>query len=179
MATALLLASRWYIIPARRWVVGTLTMRETLPDRRHSWTQKVRIDGQTVHMGVGEYPDGRPGEIFIDVAKQGTFLRGVMSALARTISIALQCGADVGVIVHALRGLEYPPSGRVEGSRAVDSCSSVTDWVASELRAAYIDPPAESEDSAPPEELFTQEEVAPAVTSKVAGHIPEKWRSGA
>lgn len=120
--------------------MGTLLMRRPLPERRHSWTQKVRIDGQTVYITVGEYEDGRPGEIFIDVSKQGTFLRGVMGSLARMISIALQCGADVSVIVHALRGLDYPPHGRVEGSDVVDSCTSVTDWVASELEAAYLVP---------------------------------------
>lgn len=113
-------------------------MREPLPDRRpRSWTQKVRIGGQTVYMTVGEYPDGRPGELFIDVSKAGTFLRGVMSALARTASVALQCGADVSVVVHALRGANYPPNGIVEGSAACQECWSVTDWIACELAAHY------------------------------------------
>ena len=116
-------------------------MREPLPDRRRSWTQKVRIAGQTVYMGVGEYADGRPGEIFIDVAKQGTFLRGVMAALARTISIALQCGADVEFVVQALRGGCFPPDGIVEGSSSVKEATSVTDWIASELEARYLAPP--------------------------------------
>lgn len=121
--------------------MGTLLMRQMMPERRHSWTQKVRIDGQTVYMTVGEYDDGRPGEIFIDVSKQGTFLRGVMGSLARMVSIALQCGASVDVIIHALRGLDYPPNGRVEGSPTVTECLSVTDWVAAELEAGYINSP--------------------------------------
>lgn len=120
--------------------MGTLVARQYLPERRRSWTQKVRIDGQTVYLSVGEYSDGRPGEIFVDVSKQGTFLRGVMGALARMVSIALQCGADVGVIVHALRGLDYPPSGPVEGSASVSMCASVTDWIAAELEARYLQP---------------------------------------
>ena len=162
--------------------MGTLTMRQPLPERRHSWTQKVRIAGQTVHMGVGEYPDGRPGEIFIDVSKQGTFLRGVMGALARMVSIALQCGADVSVIIHALKGLDYPPRGPVEGSDTVTECSSVTDWVASELKAAYMDPPVEVAEE--PQHVFLQEEAGAAVLEeetplrKVYGHIPEPWRTG-
>ncbi len=117
--------------------MGKLTMREELPDRRRSWTQKVRIGGQTVHLGVGEYDDGRPGEVFIDVAKAGTFLRGVMATLARTISIALQCGAPVEVIVQAMRGGNYPPNGDVVGSGTVTQAKSVTDWVASELEVQY------------------------------------------
>lgn len=115
-----------------------LDMREPLPDRRRSWTQRVKIGGQTVHLCVGEYPDGRPGEIFVDVAQQGTFLRGVMAALARTVSIALQCGADIGLVCHALRAANYPPNGDVLGSPFVSSATSVTDWIAQELEARYM-----------------------------------------
>lgn len=112
--------------------------REALPARRRNWTQRVRIAGQTVYLCVGEYADGRPGELFVDVAKQGTFLRGVMGALARSLSISLQCGAGVETIIYSLRGLDYPPAGKVEGSSHVQECSSVTDWIASELEARYI-----------------------------------------
>lgn len=122
-------------------MVGSLTrlslMRKPLPDRRHSWIQRVRIDNHTVYLCVGEYEDGRPGEIFIDVSKEGTFLRGVMGSLARVISIALQSGAGVELIVHSLRGLDYPPAGLVEGSAYVKDCISVVDWIASELEARY------------------------------------------
>ena len=120
--------------------MGTLTrfiMRDPLPDRRRSWTQRVCIEGQTIYLCVGEYDDGRPGEIFLDASKQGTFLRGVLGSLARMVSIALQCGAEIGVIIHALRGLDYPPAGPVEGSADVKECLSVTDWIASELEARY------------------------------------------
>ena len=113
-------------------------MRERLPDRRHSWTQRVRIGGQSVYLCVGEYADGRPGEIFVDVSRQGTFLRGVMGSLARMVSIALQCGAGVDIIINALRGIDYPPNGLVEGSEVVTETKSVTDWIASELEACYM-----------------------------------------
>lgn len=120
-----------------------LAMREPLPARRRSWTQRVRIGEHTVYMCVGEYEDGRPGEIFVDVSKQGTFLRGVMGSLARMVSIALQCGAGVDIIIHALRGADYPPNGLVEWSDSVTECSSVTDWMASELEAYYKKPKPE------------------------------------
>lgn len=112
-------------------------MREPLPQRRRCWTQKARIGGQAVYLNVGEYEDGRPGEIFVDISKQGTFLRGVMAALARTSSIALQCGADVSVVIHALRGANYPPNGPVDGTTACRVAMSVTDWIAAELAAKY------------------------------------------
>lgn len=118
--------------------MSALPMREPLPDRRRSWTQRVVIGGQTCYLCVGEYADGRPGELFIDISKQGTFLRGVMGTLARTISIALQCGADVSMITHALWGLDYPPDGPVTGSDVVSECYSVTDWIAQELEARYV-----------------------------------------
>ncbi len=124
--------------------MGTLTMREPLPTRRRNWTQRVRIAGQTVYLCVGEYADGRPGEIFVDVAKQGTLLRGVMGTLARSLSISLQCGAGIETVIYSLRGLDYPPAGIVEGSAAVKECCSVTDWIASELEARYAPPPERS-----------------------------------
>ena len=138
-------------------------MREPLPDRRYSWTQRVVIDGQSVYLTVGEYADGRPGEVFIDVSRQGTFLRGVMGSLARMISISLQCGAGIEVVVHALRGLDYPPAGAVVGSPTVESCLSVTDWIASELCARYME--------APPQEWTPEEsdQVVEPMPERVAG----------
>ena len=170
--------------------LGSLSMRETLPPRRRSWTQHVHIGGQSCYITVGEYDDGRPGEIFVDISKQGTFLRGVMGTLARTISLALQCGADVDMIIHSLRGLDYEPAGPVTGSPNVTECFSVTDWIAQELAATYgvpleDAPPAiderflsasdEDEDGGEEE---PQKEFA-LVKEKVAGYISEDWRSGA
>lgn len=118
---------------------GILLMREPLPDRRRSWTQKVRIEGQTCYLTVGEYDDGRPGEIFIDVSKAGTFIKGIIGQLARSVSIALQCGADLPTVLHMLRGHDYPPHGTVEGDfSSVSVCTSVMDWVAGELEGAYM-----------------------------------------
>lgn len=125
--------------------MGALLMREPLPDHRRSWTQKVRIDGHSVYLCVGEYDDGRPGEIFIDFAKAGSFVRGVLGTLARTISIALQCGADVETVTHMLREHDYPPHGEVQGSDRVKYCTSVLDWVAAELEAKYLNHPRQQQ----------------------------------
>jgi ribonucleoside-diphosphate reductase alpha chain len=159
--------------------VGTLSMREMLPSRRPSWTQHVRIGGQSVYMTVGEYPDGRPGEIFLDMAKTGTLLRGVMDSLARMVSIALQCGAGIEVIIHALRGLVYPPDGLVEGSDYVQECSSVTDWIASELEARYMHEQLSERYMRPTDILHDSEERSDErPPEKVAGYLPEPWRTG-
>lgn len=121
-------------VESRGWNMA----REPLPFRRKSWTQRVKINGQTCYLNVGEYEDGRPGEIFIDISKAGTFLRGVLGDLARAVSVALQCGAGVETAVYMLRGSDYQPSGPVEGSTSVKYAESVTDWIASELAAKYI-----------------------------------------
>jgi len=112
--------------------------RERLPDRRSSWTQKVRIEGQTFYLCCGEYEDGRLGEIFLEAHKEGTFARGVLSALARMTSIALQSGVSVLEVVGALRHLNFPPRGAVAGSEVVMQCTSLTDWIAQELEAIYL-----------------------------------------
>jgi hypothetical protein len=165
-----------------RCTVGTLLMREPLPDRRRSWTQHVHIGGQSVYLTVGEYADGRPGEIFVDMSRQGTLLRGVMGTLARMVSISLQCGAGVEAIVQVLRGLDYPPAGPVTGSAAVEECLSVTDWIASELEARYLRPAEpcaaywEGTTLTPETEEISFESVADS--AKAAGYVAESWRSG-
>lgn len=145
---------------------GLAMARESMPDRRRSWTQHVRIEGQSCYLTVGEYPDGRPGEIFLDVAKCGSFVRGALGDLARAVSVALQLGVGVERAAYMLRGADYSPRGPVSGSPNVQHCESVTDWVASELEAAYLRAPAAPISEGDP----------PA--GKAAGHIPESWRSG-
>lgn len=115
--------------------------RKCLPERRASWTQRARVGGQTLYLSMGDYEDGRLGEIWLEAAKQGTNIRGTLGALARLASVALQHGVPVAAVAEALRGLNYPPNGQVEGSPVVSSCTSVADWVAQEIAAAYLDPP--------------------------------------
>lgn len=118
--------------------------REKLPDRRRGWTQKVRIGHERTvfYLTTGEYPDGRIGEFWLATHKEGTFARGLAGALARMASIALQNGTPLSEVVKSLRHLNFPPNGPVIGDgSAVSVCSSVCDWVAQELEAAYIKAP--------------------------------------
>lgn len=116
----------------------TMEVRKPLPDRRRSWTQEVTIEGHTVILTVGEYDDGTPGEVFVEILKEGTTLAGVLGTLSRLVSLSLQDSAQLSTLIHSLRGITYPPMGRVDGSRAVSECTSVTDWLASELEARYV-----------------------------------------
>lgn len=112
-------------------------MRRRPPDRRASWTQKVKIEGQTFYLNFGEYEDGTLCELFVDVAKQGSMIRGVVDALARLASIALQAGVATKELAYALRGCTFPPSGAVVGSPTVKECTSLADWIAQEIEAHY------------------------------------------
>lgn len=120
--------------------------RECLPNRRRTWTQKIYItekDGKqhTFYLSFGEYNDGRLGEIWIEASKEGTFLRGVLGALAKQVSLSLQCGVDVSEIVKLLQGMDYPPGGKVsglEGGSVVTECTSVSDWIAQEIDHWYL-----------------------------------------
>lgn len=113
-------------------------MRKIMPERRRCITSKVKIEGHTFYLTCGEYADGSLGEIFIDANKQGTFTNGILGALARMTSVALQHGTPVNAVCDALQGLNFPPKGRVQGTEVVDEVTSVVDWIACELRTIYV-----------------------------------------
>lgn len=123
--------------------VGYMT-RECLPARRATWRQKVQIvdrdDGRThtFYVEFGEYPDGRLAELFVTGHRLDTFARGALDALARTASLALQSGTSPHEVAHTLRGMDYPPRGRVqaEGS-AITEASSLADYIGQEIEASY------------------------------------------
>src|SRR4051794_14313900 len=112
-----------------------LATREPLPDRRRQVTTKAVVGGQTLYLCIGHYADGRPGEIFIDVSRAGSALRGVMGTLARLASMALQHRLPLATVVAALRGQRFEPSGAVTGSPEVTEADSLVDFIAKQLEA--------------------------------------------
>lgn len=120
--------------------------REPLPPRRHTWRQKVRItdrdDGSvhTFYVDFGEYEDGRLAEIFISARRTGTFVSGVLDTLARNISLALQSGTAPREVAKTLRGMNYPPAGKVQAEGGlVTECSSIADYIGQEIEVSYGD----------------------------------------
>jgi ribonucleoside-diphosphate reductase alpha chain len=141
--------------------------REKLPARRPSWTQTVKIDNTRFYLTVGEYPDGRPGEIWIEAHKMGSFTRGVIDSMARMVSLALQCGADITDVVKIWQGMCFPPDGPVTGEvTEVVEVTSIVDWVAQELSNHYLKQVEEQ-----PTILPMVAEGDPLPDEKVAGHI--------
>ena len=118
--------------------------REPIPMRRHTWRQKVYIHDtanghrHTFFVDFGEYDDGRLGEVFIVAQRTGTFVRGTLDALARSISLALQSGTSPHEMARTLCGQDYPPQGRVEAEgSSVTSCTSLADYIGQEINMCY------------------------------------------
>jgi ribonucleoside-diphosphate reductase alpha chain len=115
--------------------------REYLPWRReHGWTQKIKIgqDRQSVFLRVSEYPDGRPGEVFLEIAGEGSTLRALANCLAISISVGLQRGVPVSEYVDQLVGLKFEPAGYVEGHDRIRFASSIADYIGRELGISYL-----------------------------------------
>lgn len=87
--------------------------RERLPDKRKSITYELKINGTTVQVTVGLYPDGRPGEVFIDMHKTGTAARSWLGASAKLMSLMLQYGVPLNEMVEAMVGHRSEPFGDV------------------------------------------------------------------
>ena len=85
--------------------------RERLPDTRHSITHKFNVGGHEGYINVGLYPDGRPGELFITMAKEGSTVGGMMDAFGTAISMALQYGVPLEVLVNKFSHMRFEPMG--------------------------------------------------------------------
>ena len=111
--------------------------RERLPQRRKGYTQKAIVGGHKVYLRTGEYEDGRVGEIFIDMHKEGAAFRSVMNNFAIAISIGLQYGVPLEEFVEAYTFTRFEPSGLVEGNDAIKMSTSVLDYIFRELAISY------------------------------------------
>lgn len=112
--------------------------RKRLPSRRNGFTQKVVIGGNSLYVRTGEYEDGRLGEVFLTLGRDGSTMRHFLDSLAVSMSIGLQHGVPLSKYVSAYTDTRSEPCGPVQGSDAVRFCSSIMDYVVRELSAVYI-----------------------------------------
>jgi ribonucleoside-diphosphate reductase alpha chain len=112
--------------------------RERMPDKRRGYTQKSIVAGHKVYLRTGEYEDGRLGEIFIDMHKEGAAFRSMMNAYAIAISIGLQYGVPVEEYVDAFTFFKFEPAGFVQSHDRIKSASSIIDFVWRDLGINYI-----------------------------------------
>ena len=112
--------------------------RAKLPDRRKGYTQKATIDKHKVYLRTGEYMDGRLGEIFIDMHKEGAAFRSLMNNFAISVSIGLQYGVPLDEFVEAFTFTKFEPSGIVKGNTEIKSATSILDYIFKELAISYL-----------------------------------------
>ena len=111
--------------------------REKMPVERASVTHKFSVGGHEGYITAGMYEDGRPGEIFIKMSKEGSTLSGIMDGLALTISLGLQYGVPLKVFVDKLLNTRFEPSG-ITANPNIRFVSSVLDYIARWLGGRFI-----------------------------------------
>jgi ribonucleoside-diphosphate reductase alpha chain len=112
--------------------------REKLPNRRKSYTQKATVGGHKVYLHTGEYENGRLGEIFIDMHKEGAAFRSLMNNFAIAISLGLQYGVPLEEYVEAFTFTRFEPAGLVTGNETIKNATSVLDYIFRELAVSYL-----------------------------------------
>ena len=111
--------------------------RERMPRSRRSRTFEFRVADCKGFVTIGEYPDGRPGELFIRVSKQGSTLAGIMDAFAISVSHGLQYGVPLPAFVHAFVGMRFEPAG-ITDDPEVRIANSLIDYLFRRLALEYM-----------------------------------------
>jgi len=155
---------------------GTTRPRFLLPERREGWTQEAKIAGHKVYLRTGEYPDGTLGEVFIDIAKEGATLKGVLGCFAIAVSKGLQYGVPLEEFVDTFTFQTFEPRGMVEGHENIKMSNSIIDYVFRALGLEYLNrtdivqnPPQDSLD----EENVTSTPIQNATPPPIEGQVTE------
>ncbi len=113
------------------------TTRTRLPRRRRSYTFAFRVADCDGYVTVGEYEDGRPGEVFLKVSKQGSTLSGVMDAFAIAVSLGLQHGVPLATFVRKYTNMRFEPAG-ITDDPDLRLASSLVDFIFRRLALDYL-----------------------------------------
>jgi ribonucleoside-diphosphate reductase alpha chain len=140
--------------------------RERLPDTRKSLTHKFNIQGHEGYVTVGFYPDGRIGELFVTMSKEGSTIGGLMDAWATAISLGLQYGVPLDVIVEKFAHSRFEPSG-MSRNPDIPIAKSLTDYLSRWLGMEFIEGYREAN---APNRDYESKPAAPAAT---ANHSPK------
>jgi ribonucleoside-diphosphate reductase alpha chain len=124
------------MLAATTTVVRT-PVRERLPRRRRSTTSKFRVADCEGFVTVGEFEDGRPGELFIKVSKQGSTLAGIMDAFSLTISLGLQHGVPLTTYVSKFASTRFEPAGMTDDPE-IRITTSLVDYIFRRLALDYL-----------------------------------------
>jgi len=108
-----------------------------MPATRKSLTHKFSISGHEGYLTVGLFDDGRPGEIFIKMSKEGSTLSGLIQGFCRAFSLALQYGLPLQDAVDRFRGMRFEPMGATSNPE-IPEASSILDYVARYLELRFV-----------------------------------------
>ena len=142
-------------------------VRERLPRRRVSTTFAFRVADCEGYVTVGEYEDGRPGEVFIKVSKQGSTLAGIMDAFSISISLGLQHGVPLATYVRKYVNMKFEPSGMTDDAD-LRIATSLVDYIFRRLALDYLDPSEREELGV----LSTSERIQPTLPEIVEQATP-------
>jgi len=120
-------------------VVVKRPVREHMPKKRKSQTFSFRVADCEGYVTVGEFSDGRPGEVFISVSKQGSTLAGIMDAFAISVSMGLQHGVPLATFVKHFTNMRFEPAGLTDDPE-LRFASSLVDYIFRRLAVEYMSP---------------------------------------
>ena len=118
--------------------LSRVVQRKNLPAKRHGFTQKATVGGQTIFVRTGEYEDGTLGEIFVDMHKEGATFRSLMNCFAIAVSVGLQYGVPLEEFVDKFTFTRFEPSGMVSGHNNIKSATSIVDYMFRMLGYEYL-----------------------------------------
>jgi ribonucleoside-diphosphate reductase alpha chain len=130
--------------------------RERLPDTRQSITHKFSVSGHEGYITVGLYPDGRPGELFITMAKEGSTVGGLMDCFGTAVSMSLQYGVPLEVYVNKFSHTRFEPMGYTKNPD-IRIAKSIVDYIFRWLGITFLPGYREANKAvpaAPPEAVF-------------------------
>ena len=117
--------------------LSRIVERQALPSKRGGFTQKANVGGQVIFVRTGEYNDGTLGEIFIDLAKEGSTLRSLMNCFAIAVSVGLQYGVPLEEFVDKFVFTRFEPAGMVDHPN-IKSATSLIDYIFRVLGYEYL-----------------------------------------
>ncbi|HYA45021.1 MAG TPA: vitamin B12-dependent ribonucleotide reductase, partial [Acidimicrobiales bacterium] len=120
-----------------RSAVANKPVHEHMPPKRKSLTFSFRVADCEGYVTVGEFPDGRPGEVFVNVSKQGSTLAGIMDAFAISVSMGLQHGVPLATFVRHFTNMRFEPAGMTDDPE-LRFATSLVDYIFRRLAVEYL-----------------------------------------
>jgi len=153
-------------------------LRQKLPDERKSITHKFDIAGHEGYITAGMYDDGQPGEIFITMSKEGSTISGLMDSFATAISLALQYGVPLRVLVDKFSHMRFEPSGFTRNPD-IPMAKSIMDYLFRWLASKFLDGRAQTEVGIISRESNTVSAAEPAANGSAANEPAESFSGAA